>query len=149
MGQTPISILLWENGPLTPALYRRLGQRGPHPTRAYIRRDHPEAAAALAALVGPLTTFRWEAEPPPAQAAAAPEPEPARHRARFVVVGPVEPYPARALCAAQGPAIGRRPSFRRPGDESVAPCARFRPRSPVVPAAFRPPPTEREPSRRA
>jgi hypothetical protein len=44
------------------AAYRVEGQRGPTPSRALIRSDHPAPEAALAALVGPLVLFRREDE---------------------------------------------------------------------------------------
>jgi hypothetical protein len=78
-GQTPNKILYLGDDPLTPAIYRLKGQRGPRPSRALIVEGHPSPEAALAALVGPLAMFRWtatteaEAEEP---AASGPEAAP-------------------------------------------------------------------------
>jgi hypothetical protein len=69
MGGFPNRILYLGNHPLTPAIYRLKGQRGPHPSRALISAMHLVPEAALAALVGPLAAFCWaEAAPsaPPA-----------------------------------------------------------------------------------
>lgn len=63
MGHSPNKTFYLGNDPLTAALYRAVGQRGPHPSRALIRPDHPSPEDVLAALVGPLAMFRWEDSP--------------------------------------------------------------------------------------
>ncbi|HEX8373585.1 MAG TPA: hypothetical protein VF606_00210, partial [Geminicoccaceae bacterium] len=90
MGQTPNRDSYLGFGPLTPAAYRLVGQRGPRPTRALVRAAHPSPEAALAALVGPLAMFRREAPGGPAEPDAAPvRPSPV----------PVSPASATASCA--------------------------------------------------
>lgn len=75
-GQTPNGDSYLGFARLTPVSYRLAGQRGPRPSRALVRADHPAPEAALTALVGPLAMFRLEpgaaAESSPSVASTTP-----------------------------------------------------------------------------
>lgn len=88
--QTPNKTFYLGNGGFIRAEFRLAGRRGGKPSRALIRPDVAEPEAALAALVGPLASFRMldgrpeepvpaapTAEPETAAAAQVPEAQPA------------------------------------------------------------------------